>query len=129
MRAEFKAFVDLLKPVAEIHEGDAPADAVMPYAVVIPARNADIQSRNTGANAVEHMQFTVMSVGQDVNQASWLDERIDSVLRPNRKGVELTVQGRSCTPLERRATDLSPDDSADRVWESVSSYRFTSTPK
>lgn len=127
MRSEVKALVALLDtgafPVIEGHTDD---ETALPYVVVIPARNADLQPRTTGPHSDEVLQFTVRCVGRDVNQATWLDEQVDSVLRPSGRGVHLQVDGRACSRLERRASDLFPDDSSARVWESVSSYRCVS---
>lgn len=125
MRAEVRALEALLATVGVVL-GDDPLPA--PYIRVVPQRNADEQARLTGPLATEVIQVAIGSVGETRDQALWLDDRVDAVLRPRAKGVRLTVPGRSCSPIERRASDLSTDDSATRVWEAVTLYRFTSDP-
>lgn len=129
MRAEMQALMGVLEVVSfPVVEGDSRDDLPLPYAVVIPGRNADEQTRFTGADVAEVIQFSIRCVGADVNQASWADEQVDRALRPNRKGIRLTGEGWECSRLQRRASDLYPDDSASRVWEAISTYRCTSTP-
>lgn len=134
MRAELDALVDVLEAagLTVYDPDDEPtpdlAPPAPPYVEVTPARNADEQSRLTGPASDEVLQISVRSVGESRAQAMWLDERVDSVLRPGRWGIALAVPGRVCSPLERRASDLYPDDTLGRVWESVTSYRFVSSP-
>lgn len=131
MRAELTEFVYLINqgPLAgRVCVGDDDPDIGMPRVVVVPGRNADVQDRHTGAQRREVLQFTVMSVGSTLDQASWADEVVDRVLRPDGRGRVLDVPGRSCSRLSRRASDLAADDSGPRVWAAITSYAFTSTP-
>lgn len=123
-----RAMRDLLAGSVTVHEGEAPSDAAPPYVVLVGQRNADEQRRETGPHATEVVQVGTRCVGETLEQALWLDERVDGVLRPGGMGVRLEVDGRTCSRIERRSTDLEPDDSASRLWETLSSYRFTSTP-
>lgn len=126
MRAEIDALVDLLEQAGIVYVGDA--EGPPPYLRVVPQRNPDEQARLTGPRATEAIQVAVGAVGETPVQAMWLDERVDAILRPRGVGVRLVVPGRSCSPVERRASDMSADDSAGRVWQVVSSYRLESRP-
>lgn len=131
MRAEtqaLKVLLDAGQLAGLVHVGQAPADTSPPYLVLEPQRNSDEQARLSGPRSRETIQIAVRSVGETLDQAGWIDEHVDRACRPNGWGVRLTVPGRSCSPLDRRATDAGPDDSAHRVWEVITSYRFTSSP-
>lgn len=128
MRAEVAALAQLLESAGVVHVGDVPPDAERPYIRLVPQRNADEQARFTGPHSSEVVQVAVGSVGVSPDQALWLDERVDGLLRPAGMGVQLEVPGRACSRVERRSSDLSSDDSSERVWQAVSLYRLTSRP-
>lgn len=129
MRAELKAMAVLVAGSGlTVYVGEAPGDALPPYVVLVPQRNADEQARLTGPMVSEVVQVAARSVGVTWDQASWVDERLDGVLRPGGRGVCLVVPGRVTGPVERRGSDVGPDDDAGRVWSVVSSFRFWSRP-
>src|SRR5699024_10531253 len=97
----FKAALDTGVLAGRVFDGDPEGDW---YVSVIPGRNADEQDRHTGPDATEVLQFTVRSVGDTLERAVWVDEQVDSRLRPNRVGITLDVPGRSCGRIQRRAS-------------------------
>lgn len=61
----------------------------------------DEQDRATGSQAVRNPSTTFQCSGSTPDQAAWVAERLDSVLRPGRKGRRLTVVGTRNDPLQR----------------------------
>lgn len=131
MRAELKALEEVLdtgRPAGRVFLGEPPKSAPLPYVLLVGQRNEDEPVRLTGPRAREVIQVLVRSIGGTSDQSMWADDAVDATLRPNKRGIRLQVPGRRCTPIERRTTDTDSDDSAGRVWETATSYRFTSTP-
>lgn len=100
------------------------------YLVIQPGGDDDSQERITGPYAVRQPSTTFQCVGTTPDQAIWVSEKLDAVLRPNSRGRTLTVPGVRTGPLKRDYigpvqidSDVSPP-----MWFQTVEYSFRSQP-
>jgi hypothetical protein len=102
-----------------------------PYALVLPGTTDDDQTRLTGPYAAENQLYAVRCVGESLEAALAVAQEVDNRLRPPpmKFGLELDIPGRSCSPIERGATDTYPtDEEQPSHWVALALYKFTSEP-
>ncbi|MBB2956788.1 hypothetical protein [Pseudoclavibacter helvolus] len=132
MKRELDAFkaaiaTDALADRVDIGRTKKPA----PHVLISPAIPEDEQTRMTGPYSAEQLLFAVRCTGTDLAQAMWHAEEVDERLRPApmKFGIELDVEGRVCSQIERGPTETFPDDDTrPTVWVVLTLYRFTSEP-
>lgn len=90
----------------------------------------DVQDRATGGQVVRDASVTFQCSGSTPEQAQWVSERLDGVLRPFRRGVRLVVPNSRTDPLRRDYvspvqidSDVSPP-----MWFQTVEYSFRSQP-
>lgn len=90
----------------------------------------DVQDRATGGQVVRDASVTFQCSGSTPDQAQWVSERLDGVLRPFRRGVRLVVPKTKTDPLRRDYvspvqidSDVSPP-----MWFQTVEYSFRSQP-
>lgn len=110
--AEKNAYLALLRSDAEfgktgkVFEGQAIGTDGKPitgtwYVTLQGGDEGDEQDRATGSQAVRNPSTTFQCSGSRPEQAMWVVERLDGVLRPQRRGVRLSVAGSRNAPLRR----------------------------
>lgn len=100
------------------------------YLVIQPGADDDSQERITGRYVNRRPSTTFQCVGTTPDQAISVTERLDKVLRPNGRGVRLSVPGERTGPLRRDyigPAQIDPDTSPP-MWFQTVEYSFTVQP-
>lgn len=133
--ADLKGFAALLDGCPyDVHVGQVPAvdEPEMPrrYVLILGGFMPDVQERLTGSFAPRVVTPIVHAYGRTFDEAQWLADDVDRVLRPGGWGLRPVVEGRSCDPVMRDAAlAAEPDRSGHPVWfHAISEYRFVSRP-
>lgn len=136
-RAEIQGFAGLLEGqgfdvfVGEVDSADPDMalGAVRRYALILPTFSPDQQARLTGSYAPRLASFVVHCYGKTWDEAGWLHDRVDTILRPGGWGLTPTVTGRRCDPLTRTVS-FGPDreEAGARLWDAFHEYQFMSYP-
>lgn len=96
------------------------------YLVIQPGADDDSQDRLTGGYVHRRPSTTFQCVGTKPDQAISVTERLDKVLRPNGRGVRLSVSGERTGPLRRDyigPAQIDPDTSPP-MWFQTVEYSF-----
>lgn len=139
--AEKNAYLALLRsnasfaPAGKLFEGRAVGSDGKPitgtwYVTLQPGDEGDEQDRATGSQMVRNPSTTFQCSGSTPEQTQWVVERLDAVLRPNRRGVRLTVAGWKNDPLRRdyvSSVQIDPDTSPP-MWFATVEYSHRSQP-
>lgn len=88
------------------------------YVTMQAGTEDDEQDRATGSQAVRNPSTTFQCSGSTPDQAGWVVERLDAVMRPGRKGRKLIVPGCKNDPLRRDyVSPVEPDkDVSPPMW-------------
>ena len=100
------------------------------YVVIQPGADDDSQERMSGWQVNRRPSTTFQCVGTTPDQAIGVAERLDKVLRPNGRGVRLSVPGERTGPLRRDyigPVQIDPDTSPP-VWFQTVEYSFDAQP-
>lgn len=100
------------------------------YVVIQPGADDDSQERQTGAYVNRRPSTTFQCVGTTPDQAISVTERLDKVLRPNGRGVRLSVPSERTGPLRRDyigPAQIDPDTSPP-MWFQTVEYSFDAQP-
>lgn len=100
------------------------------YLVIQPGEDSDSQERFTGAYAFRRPTTTFQCVGTTPEQAIWVSEKLDSVLRDRGRGRRLTVPGIRTGPLRRDYIGPVQIDSdpSPPLWFQTVEYSFDAQP-
>lgn len=96
------------------------------YLVIQPGADDDSQERITGRYVNRRPSTTFQCVGTTPDQAISVSERLDRALRPNGRGVRLTVPGERTGPLRRDYIGPAQIDSdtSPPMWFQTVEYSF-----
>lgn len=100
------------------------------YVVIQPGGDDDSQERITGRYVNRRPSTTFQCVGTTPDQAISVSERLDKVLRPNGRGVRLSVPGERTGPLRRDyigPAQIDPDTTPP-MWFQTVEYSFDAQP-
>lgn len=100
------------------------------YLVIQPGGDSDSQERMTGPYAVRRPSTTFQCVGTTPDQAVWVTEKLDAVLRSKGRGKTLAVPGLLTGPVRRDyigPVQIDPDISPP-TWFQTVEYSFRSQP-
>jgi hypothetical protein len=131
------------KKTSKLFEGRAVGSDGKPiagtwYLTMQVGSDDDVQDRATGGQVVRDASVTFQCSGSTPEQAQWVSERLDGVLRPFRRGVRLVVPNTRTDPLNTRTgpsearlrvnpvqidSDVSPP-----MWFQTVEYSFRSQP-
>lgn len=138
--ADLTGFADLLvgqlfagQPV-DVHVGAVPSvdDKDMPrrYVLILGGPTFDVQERLTASLAPRTVTPIVHAYARTWQEAQWLADAVDAVLRPNGWGRTPVVAGRSCDRLVRDAALSAEVDGTGQPpwWHAISEYSFRSRP-
>ncbi len=128
IRAHVDAVLSLLstQPGVRAYDGEAPAGAVLPYAVVYADSGAADATSLGHASTWRTFRVWTVCVGSTQLQVRALEERVETALLD----VTPTVTGRRVTPIRKGATQpVRRDDDVDpAVFEAADIWGFSSVP-
>lgn len=122
-------------PAGKLFEGRAVGNDGKPitgtwYVTMQPGDEGDSQDRATGSQAVRNPSMTFQCSGSTPEQTMNVVERLDAVLRPNRRGMRLAVTGFKNDPLRRdyvSSVQIDPDTSPP-MWFVTVEYSHRAQP-
>lgn len=100
------------------------------YLVMQPGADEDSQERLAGSYVFRWPSITFQCVGTTPDQAIWVSEKLDAVLRPRGMGRVLIVPGVRTGPLRRDYIGPAQIDSdvSPPMWFQTVEYSFRSQP-
>ncbi|MFD2757103.1 hypothetical protein [Gulosibacter faecalis] len=127
---EGRGYPVFLGEVPSTFDGDLVASRERRYVLILPTFTPDVQTRFTGSYAARDASFVVHCYARTFDEAGWLAEAVDAVLRPRGFGVRPVVEGRNCHPI-KRSESYGPDreEAGAGLWDAFSEYGFMSYPK
>lgn len=98
------------------------------YVLLLPTFSPDRQTRLSGSYAPRLVSIVAHCYARSADEAGWLADRVDEVVRPRGFGVVPVVEGRKCDPVTRAAHFGPEREDAGSLWDAFHEYQFMSYP-